>query len=98
MNAVVLTANVARIYAQGTRLDPCTKSQSERSRYGAVALYKHFEHLSSLLITAVEHTPHGLLVTIPSYISMMFQGRTFFDDAFLAGKTTLSFMGADAYS
>ena len=29
---------------------------------------------------------------------MMFQGRTFFDDAFLAGKTTLSFMGADAYS
>ena len=31
-------------------------------------------------------------------LMMMFQGRTFFDDAFLAGKTTLSFMGADAYS
>ena len=54
VNAVVLTANVARIYAQGTRLDPCTKSLSERSRYGAVALYKHFEHLSSLLIRKEE--------------------------------------------
>ena len=80
MNAVVLTANVARIYAQGTRLDPCTKSQSERSRYGAVALYKHFEHLSSLLITAVEHTPHGLLVTIPSYIDEREGGSIFYID------------------